>query len=38
MKTKSEENLKGTLFSVIFIGVIIIVMWMSIYLLYIGRT
>lgn len=33
----SDPNLKGTLVSVLAVGFIIIVMWVSIYFLYINR-
>lgn len=32
-----EPNLKGTLVSVFIVGVIIIVMWVAVYLLYVAR-
>ena len=32
-----EANLKGTLISVFIVGLIIIVMWIAVYLLYVAR-
>ncbi len=34
---EAETNLKGTLVSVLIVGLIIIVMWVAVYLLYVAR-
>lgn len=34
---EAETNLKGTLVSVLIVGIIIIVMWVAVYLLYVAR-
>lgn len=34
---EAENNLKGTLVSVLIVGLIIIVMWVAVYLLYVAR-
>jgi hypothetical protein len=36
-KPAAEENLKGTLVSVMLVGVIIIVMWVVVYNMYVAR-
>lgn len=36
-KREPEANLKGTLVSVFIVGLIIIVMWIAVYLLYVAR-
>ncbi|MGB5946021.1 cytochrome C oxidase subunit II [Paenisporosarcina sp.] len=36
-KHNPEVNLKGTLVSVLLVGVIIIVMWLAVYLMYVAR-
>ncbi|WP_173918306.1 cytochrome c oxidase subunit 2A [Halobacillus sp. Marseille-Q1614] len=38
MSKKSDPNLKGTLYSVLFIGAIIVIMWASIFWLYMERV
>ena len=41
MSKKYEEhqgvNLKGTLVSVLFVGVVIVVMWIVVYMMYVAR-
>ncbi|MBA2174993.1 cytochrome C oxidase subunit II [Halobacillus locisalis] len=37
MKKPQQQNLKGTLISVFFVGGIIIFMWVSVYFLYVSR-
>ncbi|AQU80807.1 cytochrome C oxidase subunit II [Planococcus faecalis] len=36
-KQEPETNLKGTFASVLIVGVIIVVMWVAVYLLYVAR-
>ncbi|AYC28548.1 cytochrome C oxidase subunit II [Paenisporosarcina cavernae] len=36
-KKVQEENLKGTLISVFFVGLVIVVMWVAVYLMYLAR-
>ena len=36
-KKSSEPNLKGTLFSVMGVGIIILVMWFAVYGMYVAR-
>ncbi|TGB02848.1 cytochrome C oxidase subunit II [Halobacillus salinus] len=37
MKKSQQPSLKGTLISVFFVGFIIVLMWVSIYFLYVSR-
>jgi len=32
-----EVNLKGTLVSVLFVGIVIVAMWVAVYLMYVAR-
>ncbi len=36
-KSEPEINLKGTLVSVLIVGLLIVVMWVAVYLLYVAR-
>ncbi|HLG27294.1 MAG TPA: cytochrome C oxidase subunit II [Paenisporosarcina sp.] len=36
-KHNPEVNLKGTLVSVFIVGILIIVMWLAVYLMYVAR-
>ncbi|KIL42822.1 hypothetical protein KP77_34520 [Jeotgalibacillus alimentarius] len=36
-KQEHEENLKGTLISVFFVGFVIVAMWVAVYLMYLSQ-
>ncbi|ANU27005.1 cytochrome C oxidase subunit II [Planococcus versutus] len=36
-KSEPEVNLKGTFVSVLIVGLVIVVMWVAVYLLYVAR-